>query len=177
MSVYFCSDLHLGHKNIFRIRGLTPEENTERLIKDWLSLVRENNIVYVTGDVAFTLEGLHVLKNLPGKKILIKGNHDTFSIEEYLKIFDEIHGLHFKWNMQFSHAPVHPDWLRKHPNVHGHLHHNVVTQLKNQEQILDNRYLNICPENLYALYDLGILPRRSFLISLDEIRNYFKRFK
>lgn len=167
--VWFCSDLHLGHKKIGEFRQphvFSEEENNTRILSDWKKHVNKRSIVFVLGDFCFDKELFDSL-DLPGqKKILIRGNHDRFQTKQYLSFFDEIEGLVKYKNMWLSHPPIHPDELRGKVNVHGHTHfHNIRTNgilyPKN-----DPRYLNICPEQLWPIYG-------RCLISLDEIRSHF----
>lgn len=162
-NVWFCSDLHLGHKNIGKFRAplvTTTEENTERIFRDWKAVVHRRDIVFVLGDFCFDRELFHkVLDELKADKIyLIRGNHDDkFTTEELRDFFDEIYGLVKYKGMWLSHAPIHPDELRGKFNLHGHVHYATVQ---------DKRYFNCCPENLWPKYG-------RCLVSLDEIRKHF----
>lgn len=83
MSVYFTSDLHLGHEKVAALRGYaSAEAHDEALAARWRSTVREDDIVYVLGDVTANasarvlIPALVRLDWLPGRKRLILGNHD-----------------------------------------------------------------------------------------------------
>lgn len=76
-NVWFCSDLHLGHRNIAKYRGITEEEQYELLYKEWHSKVTKRDIVYVLGDCCFSKERLSDFSKWRGEKRLILGNHDT----------------------------------------------------------------------------------------------------
>lgn len=159
--VYFCSDLHFGHKNIakFREEFIDSEEENRQLIKDdWNKRVKKNDTVYVLGDACFTMETVSDFETLPGTKILIRGNHDLLDTEVYLKYFQSIYGLLKYKEFWLSHAPIHPDELRGKINLHGHVHY---------ASINDKRYFNCCCENLWKNFG-------ETLISLDEIREYVK---
>ena len=157
MSVWFCSDLHFGHKNIQKFRHhVTSEEDNRQLIKnDWLKHISKRDDVYVLGDACFTMETLGDFKELPGRKFLVRGNHDKLNTLAYLSVFDGIYGLVKYKEFWLSHAPIHPDELRGRINLHGHVHYNSIN---------DPRYFNCCVENVVALY------KRS-LIRLEEIRS------
>ncbi len=159
-NVWFCSDLHLGHKKIEKFRHpliSSNEENTARILNDWKTLVTKRDVVFVLGDFCFDKEVFDSL-DLPGfQKYLIRGNHDRFKTTDYLKFFNEVEGLFKYKNMWLSHCPVHPDELRDRPNVHGHVHF---------QSLPDKRYFNCCPENLWPKYD-------RCLISLHELRTHF----
>jgi calcineurin-like phosphoesterase family protein len=81
MSVYFTSDTHFSHRGIIDYceRPYTSvEEMDEALIKNWNSIVGQNDTIYHMGDFSFC--GLtrtrEILAQLNGHKILIRGNHD-----------------------------------------------------------------------------------------------------
>jgi len=58
-----------------------------------------------------------------GTKVLIKGNHDLFPLDDYLPHFKDVRGSHVLSGMILTHIPVHPDSLdRWQANIHGHLH-------------------------------------------------------
>lgn len=84
MSVFFTSDLHIGHDNaiFFDNRPFkNVEEMTEEIIRRWNEKVKPGDIVYVLGDMIWKMtndQAKDVLKRLNGQIILIKGNHDRF---------------------------------------------------------------------------------------------------
>lgn len=83
MSLFAIADTHLSfgtNKPMEVFPGWAGFE--QRLEKNWRSLVGENDTVVVAGDISWamtleeTLPDFEFLHALPGKKILIKGNHD-----------------------------------------------------------------------------------------------------
>ncbi len=157
-NVLFCSDLHFGHTNIGKFRApagvVSEEENRNKIIQDWRSKVTKRDVIYVLGDACFTMETVGEFALLPGKKILIRGNHDLLDTQVYLKYFEGVYGLLKYKEFWLSHAPIHPDELRGKVNLHGHVHFS---------SIKDKRYVNCCPENLWPTVG-------SSLISLQEVR-------
>jgi len=79
--IYYTADLHLGDARIIRLCG-RPYKSTKEMAEDlrnsWNSVVKENDVVYVLGDLAFRYRGDlgTYLDSLNGKKNLIVGNHD-----------------------------------------------------------------------------------------------------
>lgn len=161
-NVWFCSDLHFGHKNIQKFRMfVSSEEDNRQFIKDsWKKLVHKKDVVYVLGDAVFTMETLEDFKELPGKKILIRGNHDQLNTSAYLKVFDEVYGLLKYKEFWLSHAPIHPNELRGKVNLHGHVHYETLEDHRN--------YFNCCVENVI------FVNQGEALVSLDQIREYLK---
>lgn len=149
-NVYHISDLHLGHKKIlefakeFRGFATTVEEHDEILTDMIASRCNKRDILYVHGDVCMQLEKLSLLNKCKSDKILIRGNHDKFPLEEYLKVFDNVEGFARRKAAWLSHAPIHPQELRNKINIHGHVHQqSILTGLLK----LDQRYVNVCVEN------------------------------
>ena len=164
MSVFFVSDLHLGHRTALRHSqeagaprgGTTVEEHDEWVIGQCLSVgPTKRTLWWLLGDVAMEVERLTLLDRLPGRKMLILGNHDLFQTGVYLKHVEAIKGGVKKYKCWLSHIPVHPDELRGLPNIHGHCHHHTLRD--------DPRYLNTAIE---------WLPHQR-PISLDEVRKLF----
>lgn len=97
MSLFVIADLHLSFgankpMNIFH--GWDNYE--ERLEKNWRSLVTDEDTVVIPGDISWAMklnecyEDFKFIHNLPGKKLLLKGNHDYWwdtrrKIENYLR--------------------------------------------------------------------------------------------
>lgn len=83
MALYAIADLHLSFgtdKNMDVFNGWS--NYTDRLKKNWEQLVKKDDTVVIAGDLSWALkleetyEDFKFLNMLPGKKILIKGNHD-----------------------------------------------------------------------------------------------------
>jgi len=168
-NVWFCSDLHFGHKNIqkFRKHVTSEEDNRNKILEDWRNLVTKRDTVYVLGDACFTMDTINSFASLNGEKYLIRGNHDNLNTSVYLKYFKEVYGLLKYKEFWLSHAPIHPDELRGKVNLHGHVHYETIREyfnpLYHTKQTDDKRYFNCCVENLYEKVGRS-------MITLDEIR-------
>lgn len=84
MSIFVIGDLHLSFNNpkpmdIFSEHWAGHEE---KIKNNWIKNVKEDDIVVLPGDFSWetylkdTKLDFDYLNNLPGKKILLKGNHD-----------------------------------------------------------------------------------------------------
>lgn len=162
-NVWFTSDLHFGHANIHKFRKEieSEEHNRARIIHDWETLVTKRDDVYVLGDAAFNMETVRIFNDLPGRKFLIRGNHDELDTQVYLKYFASVFGLKKYKEFWLSHAPIHPNELRERVNLHGHVHYHSISGAG---------YVNVCVENLWAL-------GYKSLISLDQIRKLIEKGK
>lgn len=84
MALYTIGDLHLSLKNPkpMDIFGDNWEKHEEKIKQDWLSKVNKEDLVVLPGDFSWetylkeTDKDFEFINNLPGKKILLKGNHD-----------------------------------------------------------------------------------------------------
>jgi calcineurin-like phosphoesterase family protein len=89
-NIYFTSDLHLDHTNIIKYckRPFSSGiEMTDELIIKWNTQVNSDDLVFILGDFLWGKDVnrlIEVTARLNGKKILIRGNHDQFTDNEYL---------------------------------------------------------------------------------------------
>ena len=93
MSVYFTGCTHLGHRAITKYRPWVKsvQHNTEIFLNQWNKTIKKKDVIYCLGDIAFDLESLNLLKDLTGRKILVKGNHDNLvTTMQQMEIFEEI---------------------------------------------------------------------------------------
>lgn len=83
MMRYYIADLHFYHENIISIDGRPFSDALEMndyMIEKWNSRVRDNDEVYILGDLSLGTgeETNAILQRLNGKKYLIVGNHDSY---------------------------------------------------------------------------------------------------
>lgn len=153
-AVFLTSDTHFGHLGVCRFMqndGVTklrpwddPAEMDEEMVRRWNDTVRPKDKVYHLGDVVINRKALKILGLLNGEKVLIKGNHDIFKLEEYTPFFKDVRGYHVMNGMILSHIPLHPSALyRFGTNIHGHTHSNRVI---NDSGEIDPRYYCVCVE-------------------------------
>lgn len=84
MAIYTIGDLHLsfGNPKPMNIFGDNWNNHEEKIRKDWLSKVKPEDIVIHPGDFSWamyledTVKDFEYLNSLPGKKIMLKGNHE-----------------------------------------------------------------------------------------------------
>jgi len=157
--VYFIGDLHFGHERITRFRPFDTElEHREHIIAKWNTTIRKRDIVYVMGDVAFTVDGLESVGSLAGTKVLIRGNHDLLPTDAYLEHFQQVYGMFKYKGMWLTHAPIHPQELYGRSNVHGHCHRSGPTDVTppmvdhNGNVLSPATYFNTCAEHLPEPY-------------------------
>lgn len=139
MKIFIISDTHWNHENIKKYEN-RPENFNEVIIRNWQKLVSPEDLVIHLGDVIFAraIELPSIMAQLPGRKILCRGNHDGKGIEYYMeKGFDVVVDYFVYDNIAFSHAPLTPlpyqtakekgkdsTFSKKivDLNIHGHFH-------------------------------------------------------
>ena len=109
MAIFAISDLHLsfGTDKPMNVFGQVWENYEDKIKINWKSSVNENDIVILPGDLSWGItlkeakKDFEFINNLPGKKIILKGNHDYYfstktKVEKYFKEngFDTISVLH-----------------------------------------------------------------------------------
>lgn len=109
MSIYVIGDLHLpfGENKPMDVFGEKWQGHTDKLKEDWKSKVKPEDTVVLAGDFSWatylknTYKDFEYINELPGKKILLKGNHDYWwttikSMKQYLEEngFENIDFLH-----------------------------------------------------------------------------------
>jgi calcineurin-like phosphoesterase family protein len=150
--IYLIADTHFEHRNI--IKYCSRPENHEEIQKEKiLKTLKQEDILIHLGDVGWRKESIHHLwfKQLVCRKWLVKGNHDSHSVEWYLQYWDfACHWFEFKHEGQkiiFSHRPkdVPDDTI----NIHGHLH-NIPCEywIKDDHPAPTNKHILISPERL-----------------------------
>ena len=85
-NIFVIADLHLsfGVDKPMDIFGKAWQNHTERLEENWRKAVDDNDLVIVAGDLSWGLKehealpDLEFIDKLPGKKILMKGNHELW---------------------------------------------------------------------------------------------------
>lgn len=160
--IYFTSDLHFGHKNIINYCNRpfsSVEEMNEKLIENWNSVVKPNDIVYNLGDFSFHSDPRQFTERLNGEHHLILGNHDRIgqlnrcnfaSIKHYNEIkIDGIKIVLFHYPMISWNGSFHGSW-----QLYGHCHGT-------NKIILDNSM------------DVGVDCNNYLPISFDEIKEKF----
>lgn len=177
-NVWFTSDLHFGHHSVTRWRPFSSEEEHRQVLLDNIkSRVNKRDLLWILGDSVFTDECIKDLNSINCQKHLVMGNHcaqHMRSPQPLFNCFRRVYGLHSKYGVWLSHAPLHPGTLRGKLCLHGHTHGYIVgtNDVTKEEDWLgeDPRYINLCPEHHdYSPVDLNWLRG-----TIEERRRYIK---
>lgn len=97
MSIFTISDLHLSFGTDKPMDVFGWENHVERLKSNWMRLVKPEDTVVLPGDFSWALkcdealEDFKFIESLPGKKLLLKGNHDLWwtTAKKLKKFFED----------------------------------------------------------------------------------------
>ena len=107
MALYVTADLHLGNAETvdkpMEVFGRLWENHIERLKANWC--VGEKDTVVIAGDISWAMDfkqlapDFEFIDKLPGKKIILKGNHDYWwstmsKLKDFAKNYSTISFLH-----------------------------------------------------------------------------------
>lgn len=127
---FVIADLHFGHEKIIDYCK-RPFKNifdmNKTLVKNWNKAVRKDDVVFVLGDVALRKNYVkEYVPKLNGKKILVKGNHDSASNEFYRQCgFKEVSDYPILFDFcLMSHEPLPLSETTPYFNFYGHVHND-----------------------------------------------------
>lgn len=159
---FVIADPHFGHENAIKWRPQfsSVHEMNNHIIENWNRVVlKDDDIVWILGDVCWTKESFDILYQLKGRKKIILGNHDTFPMELYMQHAETVLGaaevkVRNAAKVIMTHIPVHPQQVscRYDLNLHGHLHSEKIEK--------DSRYICVSCEHIdYTPINLDELVR------------------
>ena len=84
MAIFALADLHLsfGTDKPMDVFGAKWENYTEKIYENWQSIVSNDDLVLIPGDVSWATyisdayKDFKFINELKGRKVIIKGNHD-----------------------------------------------------------------------------------------------------
>ena len=100
MSIFVIADLHLDtvtNETSMEVFGNRWQGYIEKIQKNWKAVVGDNDTVIIPGDISWALTteasipDLKWIDALPGKKIIMKGNHDFWwtTLSKMKRLFEE----------------------------------------------------------------------------------------
>lgn len=113
MAIYVIADLHLSFSQDkpMSIFGESWEGHSDKIKNNWISKVKQEDTVVMPGDFSWsmhlkdTYKDFEYLNMLPGKKLLLKGNHDYWwttitSMKKFLED-NKFENIDFIYNNSF----------------------------------------------------------------------------
>lgn len=151
----FIADTHLGHRNIYKYRTVfdSTKHNDLYFIRILQETCKKRDSMFFLGDICFDRQYLEVIKELPGRKILIPGNHCTeyIPMKELVEVYDEVHALLKYKEFWLSHAPLNEVELRGKMNIHGHVHTQSVCSSNYLNVSVDSSFMRFLPRTLHEV--------------------------
>ncbi len=100
MSLFVIADLHLdirSNQKSMEVFGSRWQNYTDRIATQWKNVVTDDDTVMIPGDISWALttqeaiDDLKWIDALPGKKLIMKGNHDFWwsTVSKMEKMFCE----------------------------------------------------------------------------------------
>lgn len=138
---------HPDYKRRHDIHHEYVKQMDRLMIKTWNETVSDDDLIYCLGDFSFykAAKTNEILRQLQGRKILIKGNHDHWiddytrrhfeSIHDYLKIVID------KRPVVLFHYPI-AEWEQMHHgafHLYGHVHGNLIQDGRAMDVGIDTR--------------------------------------
>ena len=128
-AIWLLPDTHFNHKGMLHLCG-RPHDYEKRIDHAVKTAVQDSDTLVHLGDICLGGDQeVHdrYIKQWPGKKILIRGNHDKQSVTWYFRIgWDcvcDYFGLeYFGKKVLLSHRPM--DLGEAEVNIHGHFHNS-----------------------------------------------------
>ena len=147
------SDWHFQHKKMLTVWNDRPRDYQTRIIDNFCETVGDQDIVWMLGDMLFSPEKTrkwfsHILRDMPGKKFLVRGNHDCkkrtpneywigecgiVAVFPYFVVRDKILFSHFPMRLPSARKDIryfyesmllHDEFVSQNLdyNLHGHTH-------------------------------------------------------
>lgn len=150
MKTYYISDLHFGHKNIIRYDNRpfkNVEEHDEEIIKRWNNTVKQDDEVYILGDISWysPQKTVEIFNRLHGIKHLLVGNHDhkLLKSKQVRDLFVEINDykeikLPDNKGIVLSHYPIpcfnkhYHGWIHLYAHVHNSFEANMMESIRRE---------------------------------------------
>ena len=181
MAIYIIGDLHLslGIDKPMDIFGNNWENHHEKIKDDWINKVNETDTVILPGDFSWAMyieeakKDFEYLNELPGTKLLLKGNHDywweslekmrNFLKENSFKNIDFIHNNSYIWEDKIIAGTR--GWSEQEENAEKIIRReNIRLELSIQDGISkygDNKEIIVCmhypPFNKYEELELNLI--------------------
>ena len=182
-NIWFTADLHLYHDNILWLNKRpfkTCDEMWEAIKADWNSKVKDEDYVFVLGDVLWgssTTRLANMAKELKGHICIIMGNHDkeklipktgktnfsvfeSYSRMDFIRVVSDRLGIDQPVYMSHYPALSWPSKGRGSIHLHGHVHGDM------------DQYNEESPD---LRVDVGVDAKLSYmkLISFEDVYAYF----
>lgn len=172
MTIYWTSDLHIGHSRIIQYSRRPFKdviEMNEALVNNWNSVVKQEDSIYLLGDVSFADKEItdKYLNRLNGKIHLVVGNHDNRLVSD-----------RFEWVKDYFELKVQDKDAKKGSQLIVMSHYPFTTwngSYKGSWALFGHCHGNLSKDYNLLRMDVGTDPNKYFPISYEQIKQEFKK--
>lgn len=175
--IFYIADWHYGHANVIAYDN-RPFKNFEdmnvALVERWNNAVSNDDTVYILGDMFWCRdeEALQVLCKLNGHKILVRGNHDSYSsrfVKAFERVVDYLEIKDNDRNVVLCHYPIpcFKNHFKGWYHLYGHVHISFeANMMEHDKYLMEELYLKPC-----NMFNVGaMMPYMNYTPrTLDEI--------
>lgn len=156
INYWILTDTHFNHGKMKEYEN--DEQREEKIKENWKKMVKETDVVIHLGDFAFGGSNIlqEIVKDLPGRKILVLGNHDNKPPRWYMERGFDFACYEFTWrNFVFTHKPK--EHMGDKINIHGHLHtfnghhKEEYPWYSDKHRLISMKENNYCPININSI--------------------------
>jgi len=175
--IYLVTDTHFSH-SLMQDYCNRPIDFERKIINQWKATVKPQDIIYHLGDVTWGSQKqlLQIMQQLPGTKILIRGNHDrNHSNNWFIQAgFSAVLEKAQVSGVILSHFPAlmtQEEIERGIINVHGHFHNSPAKKWEKHlvKRITANHYLLILEDVEYRPISMESIVRRKFIVNSKKL--------
>ena len=101
MRIFVIADTHFGHKALADKYLSRPADFAKKIIINWKRTIKSDDMIIHLGDVTVgtSTDWSFIIPDLPGRKILVLGNHDKKSESWYMANGFDFCCSAFTWHM------------------------------------------------------------------------------
>ena len=173
--IYFSSDYHFGHDKDFAWGGplnfTSVEDNSEKIISRHNAIVKDEDDVYILGDIMIgNYEyGLDKIQQLKGKIHIILGNHDSqnrIALYQTLpNVVEIVYSTLIKIGKQHYYLSHYPSFTANYDDKPYHSH--IICLYGHTHQ--GNKFFTIGEEENPFMYNVGVDAHDCTPVSIEEI--------
>ena len=174
---YLITDTHFFHDKMTLYCDRPPDFN-RIIINQWRNTVKPQDVVFHLGDVIWGSQDqlISVMNQLPGTKILIRGNHDRnhsnnwFIKAGFAAVVEKVQ-VSGAILSHFPAALTAEEIERGYINIHGHFHNNPPEKWEKEQKkkITENHYILVLENVGYMPISLESAQKRRFIVNSKKI--------
>lgn len=162
MKEWLITDTHFDHDKI-GVYCDRPDGWMDKILFNWRQIVKTEDLVIHLGDLqvgpGHNLKEL--MDSLPGRKVLVLGNHDTKSNSWYMTNgFAFVADAFVYRGVTYTHKPSSFLFPDTDINIHGHVHNSIWQPSHSFQRLLAIEHVNYMPVNLLKWTAMARSPKK-----------------